>query len=159
MNINFTLAIQIISFLVLLGLLTKYFYRPFMNYLDKRAKDIKDVIEETQKNREVAQQELQKAKDELQKTRHQVLEMKNAVVKEADEHRRLAIEQAKQEAVSLLERAKVEIKQELASAKGNLKSDISSLSIEIAKKILEREVKEKDHKKLIEDSIRELTNG
>ena len=159
MNINFTIIIQIISFLVLLGLLTKYFYRPFMNYLDKRAKDIKYLIEETQKNREVAQQEFQKAKDELQKTKYQVLKMKNTAVKEADEHRRLAIEQAKQEAASLLERAKVEIKQEVASAKDNLKGDISSLSIEIAKKILEREVKEEDYKKLIEDSIKELNNG
>ena len=159
MNINFTLIVQIISFLVLLGLLTKFFYRPFMNYLDTRAKGIKDMIEETQKSREVAQKEFQNAKDELQKAKHHVIEMKNSVIKEADEHRRLAIEQAKQEAASLLERAKLEVKQEVASAKSSLKNDIASLSIEIARKILGREVKDKDHKKLIEDSIKELGDG
>jgi len=159
MNLNFTLVIQIVSFLILLGLLTKFFYRPFMNYLDTRAKGIKDMIEESQKNREIAQQEFQNAKDELQKAKHHVIEMKNSVIKEADEHRRFTIEQAKQEAASLLERAKLEVKQELASAKSSLKSDIASLSIEIARKILEREVKDKDHKKLIEDSIKELSNG
>ena len=129
-----------------------------MNYLDKRSKDIKDMIEEAQKNRAISQQELKGAQDQLRQTKEQVLEMKNTAIKEVDQYRRLTMEEAKEEAVSLLERAKLEIRKEAVSAKDQLKGEISSLSVEIAKRILDREVKDADHKKLIEDSIEELAN-
>ena len=156
MNLNFTLIIQIISFLIFLGLLTRYFYKPFMGYLDRRSQELKAMIEETRKNREASQEVMKKAQDELRATKQEVLQMKNATAKEADEHRRLSMEETKKEASSLLERAKKDIKKEVAEAKGHLKSEMALLSVKIARKILGREVKEQDHKKLIKDSIREL---
>ena len=159
MNLNFTLIIQIVSFLALLGLLTRYFYKPFMEYLDKRSQEVKGMMEEAQRNREASQKELGKAQDELKITKEQVLQMKNTVAREADEHRRHTIEDAKKEAVSILARAKLEIQKEADEAKKNLTKDISSLSIDIAKKIIDREIKESDYKKLIEASIKELADG
>ena len=156
MNLNFTLIIQIISFLIFLGLLTRYFYKPFMGYLDRRSQELKAMIEETRKNREASQEVMKKAQDELRATKQNVLQMKNAAAKEADEHRRLSMEETKKEASSLLQRAKEDIKKEVAEARGHLKSEVALLSVKIARKILGREVKEQDHKKLIKDSIREL---
>ncbi len=159
MNLNFTLIIQIISFAIFLGLLTKFFYRPLMNYLEDRSAQIKKMVEETEGNRNIVNEEIKKVQEELKKTKEQVIKMKKSASHEADKHRRAALEQAKKEAAELLDRAKSEIKKELADAKEKLKVEVASLSIDVAMKILDREVKEKDHKKLISEAIEELGNA
>jgi F-type H+-transporting ATPase subunit b len=159
MSLNFTLVLQIISFLILLGVMTKFFYRPFLKYLDRRADEVRSLLEGAERDNTHAAENLNSSKRELVESRQEILKMKDDAVKEADELMRKAREEAKQEALELLEKAKAEIEKETDAAKLAIKKDVASVALEIAEKILEREVKDADHKRFIEKSLKELSNG
>ena len=50
----------------------------------------------------------------------------------------------------------MDIAQELKKSVNELKSDISGIAIDIAEKVTEKEISEKDHEALIEDFIRKM---
>ncbi len=156
MSINFTLILQIISFLILLTLLTKFLYKPFVKYLDKRTGDLKNLIEGTEADRKTAEENLQFSKNELHKAKEQSLQLKETAAREADKEKIKTLDEAKKEAIEILSKAERDIKKEIEKAKTDATKDIASLSVTLAKKILEREISEKDHKRLIEESLKEI---
>lgn len=151
------MALQIISFLILLGLLTRFLYRPFMKYLDGRADDLGRLIRGTEEDRKKAEEGLRASAEELRKTKKEIIGLKESAARDADREKIKTLEEAKKEALSIIERARLDAIKELKTAKDEVREEIASLSVEMAKKILNREIKEKDHRRLIEESIRELT--
>ena len=156
MSLNLTIVLQILSFLILLGLLAKFLYKPFMKYLDERANSVKRDIEDAESNRKKAEEYLDTSKEELRRTKEEVLDMRESTAREADKDKMQTLDEAKKEALAILAKAELGIKKEIEKTKEDAKKDIASLSVEIAKKILGREVKEKDHKKLIKESIEDI---
>ena len=156
MNLNFTLVLQILSFLVLLSILMKVLYRPLMKFLDERAETMKDALEEAKKQRLSADANLKKSEELLAGNRKEIIAIKEAAVCSADNMMRKAVEESKKEAHAVLEKSRREIEEEVNSAKASIKKDLSKIAVDIAQKILEREVNEKDHKKLIDESLKEM---
>ena len=66
---------------------------------------------------------------------------------------------AKDKAQAKLERAEEEIAQEKKKAMTELKDDVSALSVDIAEKLLGREIDEKDHAELIDKFISEVDDN
>jgi F-type H+-transporting ATPase subunit b len=159
MNINFTIILEVISFLILVGILTKLIYRPLLRLLDRRNEDVKRMLSEARRAAEQAEKNNQASRENLQVAREEALRIKNVTRQEADRSRLLMIEDAKKEAARILEKAKIELAEQTKLAREALKKDISSISLDIAERILEREIKEDDHKKLIRESLKELVSG
>ncbi|MEA3328635.1 MAG: F0F1 ATP synthase subunit B [Candidatus Omnitrophota bacterium] len=159
MNINFTFILEIISFLILVAVLTKLIYRPLLGFLDKRGQEVKEMFEQARQASEDSEKNNQISNEVLQVAKKEALRIKDMTRQETDKLRLLMIEEAKREAARILERAKLELNEEVKLARGVLKKDISSISLEIAKKIIEREIKKEDHKKFIEQSLKELSRG
>ena len=159
MNLNFTLVIEIISFILLLLILTKILYRPLLGFLDQRKDIIRESIDEAKRLKENAEYELKEANRILRESKDKVLEIKNQTDIELEELKNKNIEQAKQEARRISEEAKESVKKEVAQARRRLKDEVADVSIEIAKKVLSREVDLKDHKRLIDEAIEELEDG
>ena len=156
MNLNFTLILQIISFLVLLGLLTKFLYKPFVKYLDERTSSMQNLIEGAEKDRKEAEKLLTESKEELKRTKEEVLFLKETAIHESDKEKLKTVENAKKEAISILNKAELEIKKEIIKAKEEAKKDIAELSLEIAEKILGREINKKDHDKIVKQSLKDI---
>ena len=66
------------------------------------------------------------------------------------------VRQAKQEAGHLKEKAEAEIAQERKKARNEVKNEISGIAMEIASKVVEREINEKDHRDLVEEFIEKM---
>ena len=158
MSLNFTFVLQIFSFLILLALLTRFLYKPLLNYLDKRARDLQDLIETAGKDRKKSEEYLESSKEELRMAKEEVLQMKESAAREADREKIMTLEEARKEALLILNKAERDVKKEIEKAKAEAARDIGSLSVAMAKKILEREVSEKDHKKLITQALKELNS-
>jgi F-type H+-transporting ATPase subunit b len=61
--------------------------------------------------------------------------------------------QAKNDADAIREKANLDIERERKLAKSQLKDEISELAVEVASKIVEKEVKKEDHDKLITEFL------
>ena len=57
-------------------------------------------------------------------------------------------------AARLIEKADMQIEQEKKKARNELKDEISGIAIDIASKVVEREIDEKDHETLIAEFIK-----
>jgi len=153
MNLNFTFVLQIISFLLLLGLLTRFLYKPLTKYLDERAQNIRQMLEAAKQAGEKAQKYAQQTQSALDSARADALKIKEEARRLSDEERRKVVAEAKKEARFLIEEAKAQLGRERERAFKKIKSEAAALSVDIASKILGREIKPEDHQRLIEDSI------
>jgi len=156
MNLNFTFILQIISFLLLLGLLKKFLYKPLTKYLDERAKAIHNMVEGAKEAEQKAQKYARQTHQALDLARADALKMKKEARRLSDEERRKIIEEAKKEARFLIEEARSQFGRERELAFKKIKSEVAALSVDIASKILGREIKPEDHQRLAEDSIAEI---
>lgn len=159
MNLNFTLVIEVLSFAILVFILTKIVYTPLLNFLDKRKTLIQDSIEEAKRLRGESDRNLEESKRILKEAKDQALKMKDQANIEAEELKIRSLEKAKKETSQIMDEAKREIKTELDSARQKIKNEVADISIQVAKKLLSREVELKDHKRLVDEAIKELSDG
>jgi len=63
------------------------------------------------------------------------------------------VEDARREAMAVREKADRDIAREMAQAKGELQGEISDLALELAQKIMEKEISGDDHSRLIDEFL------
>ena len=66
------------------------------------------------------------------------------------------VDEAQAKANAMMARAETEIAQEKKKAINEIKDEISGMAVDIASKVVEREISAKDHEKLIEDFIKNV---
>ena len=69
------------------------------------------------------------------------------------------LREASSQAAAIKQKAEADIAQERRKAVNELKDEIGSMAMEIAGKVIEREISEKDHTKLIDEFISNVGNA
>lgn len=134
---------QTILFLMLLLLLRKFAWKPILNAVNDREKSIEDALNEAKKARE----EMAQLKSENDKILKEAKIERDAILKEARETKDSIVAKAKEtaqvEADRLVEGAKQAIQNEKMAAMTELKNQIAHLSIDVAEKVLNKELSDK----------------
>lgn len=129
-----------VAFLILMGLLTKFAWKPILHALKVREETIEYSLREAEKARlEVVN---------IEKTKKQMLEQarseRDLLLKEAREIRNGIVEESKQAARIEAEKIVASARQQIASEKmaviEDLKKQVAILSVDIAARILEKEL-------------------
>ena len=96
-------------------------------------------------------------KDEYEKdmadARNKASEILSVAQKTASDQSERMIQEAAAQAAALKAKAESDIAQEKRKAVNEAKNEIGGMAMEIAGKVIEREINEEDHKKLIDDFI------
>lgn len=149
----FHMGMAIVNFVVLLVILRVFLYKPVFNMLEARKSEINDNLDSAAKAREDAlalkaryDASLKDANKEAQ-----------AIIAEAsqlgEKTRGEIIAKAKEDADRVTERAKAEITREKDQALKDLREEVANLAIDAAEKVVRHEVKEADHRAMIEDFL------
>lgn len=157
-NINYTLLLTIINFLILVYVLKRLLWGPLTKFLDDRAKGIEDAIRATEVNREEAQRLVEQQEETLRKARREAKEIVDRGIAEAAREARRVRQEAAEQAAKIVEQGRADIALEVEQAKLELRSQTADLSVALAERILRRSLREEDHRTLIETSLREWTN-
>jgi F-type H+-transporting ATPase subunit b len=146
------------AFLGLFFLLAKFTFKPIAQALDRRGQMIKSSIDEAEKQRADAK----KLMDDYQK---QIAQARTEAAKLLDESRVLSekvrkemVDKANAEAAALLQRAQEEINRQKEKGVQELKDTVAGLSVQIASRVIEREVNEATHRQLVDKLIVDLGN-
>lgn len=146
----------LVAFVVLLVLLAKFAFKPIAEALDRRGEAIKKSIEDAEKQRADAK----KLMDDYQKQLAEARTEANKVVEEAralsENVRKEILDKANAEASAAVQRAQEEIQRQKEKGVQELKDTVAGLSIQIASKVLEKEVNEATHRQLVENLIKDL---
>ncbi len=146
---------QLVSFLILLGLLTFFGYKPIRKMLDERANRIKQGMEQA----EATKQEYEGAKVAVQEQISKAREEGQAVISQAaqigDRLKEEARQEARQEAQVIVERTRVEVERERDKAIDDLRKEFVDTSILAAEKVINETLDKERHRRLIEEALEE----
>jgi F-type H+-transporting ATPase subunit b len=139
--------------------LKKFFYKPVGKVLserramlDKQYDDAKKAEDEALANKAEWEEKMQGAEAEAESI------LKEATVR-ADRRSERIVEEAKEKADIIVRTAQAEAALERKKATEGIKREIVDVSSCLSEKILEREIKTSDHKKIIDSFIAEIGEG
>jgi len=147
---------SIVSFGILLFILSKYALPPVLDILDERSNKIQGEIErgETLK----AELEAMKAgyEEKMAVAEEQANSKLQEAIKEAQSFKEEIIQEAKKQGDEILRKAEKDIEYERKKVMAEIHDQVVSLSIVTASKILRHSVDESAAKRIADDIIREL---
>lgn len=130
----------LVAFLIVFFILKKFAWKPILNTLNEREKNIADSIATAEKVKiEMAQMKndnealMQQAREERAAMLKEAKEMKDRIVNEAKE-------QAKVEAGKIMADAQATIEQQKNAALTDVKNSIGNMVIEVTEKVIRREL-------------------
>lgn len=147
---------QLFFFIVLLVLLRIFAWGPIMGVMQKRENHIASEIETAEKNRLEAEQSSRAAAEELKKTRQEAQSIIEDAKRAGQDQEQQIISTAREAAERMKVSAQQDIEREKEKAIAALQDQVASLSIQIASKVIEKEINASDQNKLINDYIKEV---
>lgn len=146
----------IVAFLLLLFFLNKYAFGPLFAVMEKRRQIIKeqmDAAANSQVQAEAAMAEQKAALDEARKEAYAIIEQAKATSsKQAEE----IVASAKNEATRLKDEALKDIESEKNKAISALRTEVGGISVQIASKIIEKQVDEKSQEEIVNKYLHEV---
>ena len=146
----------ILTFLILVGLLAKFAWRPLLTALDERQSSIRKALDDARK----AKQELEAIHGEsaklLAQARSEAAEIVSRSRSDADRFREEMKEKARTEGAGMIRNAERQIELETTRALQQIREEAVDISIGIASKLLQRNVSKEDNERLIEETFKQL---
>jgi len=146
----------LLTFVVLLALLSKLAFKPISEALDRRGQAIKQALDDAEKSRAEGKKLMEDYQRQVADARTEA----NKIIEEArglgENVRKEFVEKANAEASALVQRAQEEIQRQKEKGVQELKDTVASLSVQIASRVIEKEVNEATHRQLVENLIKDL---
>ena len=146
----------IVTFLVLLGLLARFAWRPLLDALEQRELAIKKSLDDARQ----AKEELQRVQADSQRILSEArVEAGEIVSRTRTDAARFADEmkqKARADAEVLVKHAERQIEMQTARAVETIRHEAVDLSVAIATKILRRDISKEDNERLIQDTLKEM---
>lgn len=139
-ELNFTLFIQVINFLVLIVVLNKILYKPILRILDERDERVAGGQEKAKKLVEESQSILGSYNQKLHNAKLDAITVKNATRKEAAEQANKIIDDARKNAEDIVLDVQKEMAEEIARVRKELEPELGVMASTIAQQILGRKV-------------------
>lgn len=150
------LLAQIVNFLILLVLLTKFLYKPIVKMLDNRAEKIEAGLKAAEKS----QKDLTKADVEAEKIREKAYKEANQILvnakTEASDEAKAIVSKAEAQAEEIRKYAAEEALSSKDKAMRAAKGELSSLVTLALGKIIGEQISENDKQKLTKEAIKKL---
>ena len=151
-----TIAYTLFIFLLLLVMLRKFAWGPLMGIMKEREEHVTNEIDAAERSNAEAKKLVEEQREMLKQSRVEAQELIERAKKQAVDQKDAIVAAAKEEAESIKASAVQEIQREKEQAIAALQEQVASLSVQIASKVIEKELKEEDQVKLIRDYIKEV---
>ena len=151
--VPWTLIAQICNLFLQMYLIKRFLFKPIREILEKRKAMADAEIMEATKAKEEAFAMKAEYEGNMLEAREKANDILVNAQKSAQRQSEDILREASAQAVSLKAKAEKDIAQEKRKAVNEIKDEIGSMAMEIAGKVIEREVSAKDHEKLIDEFI------
>ena len=153
---GWTFLAQICNLMIQLVIFKKFLLKPIKQVIADRKAKADSEIADAQKLRTEAEAMKAEYEQNLQNARTEANQIVTAAQKTATARSEEIVGEARAQAAALKQKAEADIAQERKKAVNEVKDEIGSIAMEIASKVVEREISEKDHKDLIDEFIKNV---
>ena len=151
--VPWTFIAQICNLFIQLWLIKKFLFKPINEVLEKRRQLTENELKQARDAKEKAEAMKKEYETSLSSAQAKAADIVASAQKEAQGKADTIVKEAEQQAKGLMERAEADIEQEKKKAINEAKDTIGGLAMDIAGKVVEKEINENDHKKLIDEFI------
>ena len=153
-GVNFwTMIFAWCNLLVLYLFLKKLLFKPIKNMIDSRQKEIDDMYSDAENSRSSAASLKAEYEEKIERANEESEEILKKAVRKAQLREEEILAEANETAQKTLERATEQVELEKKRAINEVKNEVSDMAISIAAAVIERDVKEDEHKDLIDRFI------
>ena len=146
----------ILTFLVLLGLLAKFAWRPLLKALEGRQEAIKKSLEDADRAKEELARMQQESAKIIEQARVEADSILSRTRSDADRLREELKVRAKEEADTMIRNAEQQIQLQTRQALQQVRHEVGDIAVTIASKLLERNLTNEDNDRLIRETLRQL---
>lgn len=147
------MAQVLVSFFVLMGILSYFLYKPVRRFMADRSAGIDKTIKESQSARLQAEQLKEQYHAELAGARAESQRILDDAVKQGQKVREQIVAEAREEAGRLMAKAKADLEQEVIKSMAILRNEVADLAIKSASRLLNRELDDASHRSLIAETL------
>ena len=153
---GWTFLAQICNLMIQLVIFKKLLLNPVKKVIAERKAKADSQIVDAEKLRTEAEAMKAEYEQNLQNARTEANQIVAAAQKTAAARSEELLGEARAQAAALKQKAEADIAQERKKAVNEVKDEIGGIAMEIASKVVEREIKEEDHKDLIDEFIKNV---
>lgn len=150
------LAAQIVNFLILLGILRKFFYKPLLRLLKNRENTIKEGLQKAEEARALLEKTKEEEKTILKKARENASIFIKEAREQSQELEKEAVEKAKVSTQRMIADAREQIQRETIIAKDALAQYVSKTAVSLLEKSLSEILSEKEKREISLRAIKRL---
>ena len=151
--VPWTFVAQICNLFIQAFLFKKFLFKPIKAIMEKRAQQVDDTYAAAEQAQKSAQEMKEEYEQRLASAKQEASEIVKAANVRANAQAEQMIGQAREEAAAMKVKAEKDIELERRKAAGELKNDISVLALDLAGKVVEKELDAETHKELIDQFI------
>jgi F-type H+-transporting ATPase subunit b len=155
-EINGTVIVELITFLVMLAILARYVYPEIVKLAEARQQVIAEQLKEAEKARAEAEGSLKEAAAKLDDARKTAQSVIDAATKSGEQLRQELKQKAEQESKRTVEAAKKEIEAERERAVQSVRSEVANLVVAATEKVIGETLDDDRHRRLIDKAIEEV---
>jgi len=144
------------NLIILFLFLKKILFVPLKKIIDERQKQIKDMYDEAQKDKDTAAALRVEYEEKLEKASAQGEEIIKTAVQRAHKQEADIVREANETAAKTLKRAQDQIEMEQKKALNQLKDEVSSMAVGIASAVIEKNLTEEDNAEIVDRFISQL---
>lgn len=150
------LLAQIVNFLIIIFVLTKVLYKPILEMLEKRRKDIAEGLAISDRMRREEEKFQEKKAAMLEVARKDAKTIIDEAKKRAAEVEKELVQKAHKQSSEIVEKGKMEAARERTSMEKSLRSEAIDLAVVMAQKLLRAVLSEDMQHKLLSTHLKDL---
>ena len=151
--IPWTFIAQICNLFIQVYLIKRFLFKPINEMLAKRKAMAEAEIQDAIKAKDEANAMKSEYEQNMQEAKTKANEIVMTAQKTAAVQSEQMLREASEQAAAMKAKAESDIAQEKRKAVNEIKDEIGGMAVEIAGKVIEREICEEDHTKLIDEFI------
>ena len=144
-----TICNTLITFLII----KKFLFKPVRKMMAAREEEVQAMYSEAERSQTEAEQLRAEYTERLAKAKEEAADITKSATRRATVRSEEILKEATKQASDMVQKAEASIEQERKKAMNEIKDEIGGLSVMIASKVVEKDINEADHKRLIEDFI------
>jgi F-type H+-transporting ATPase subunit b len=157
-TIDGTVIVELITFLAMLAILSRYVYPEVVRRAESRQQLIAQQLKDAEQSRAEAEARLTEAEANLAEARKTAQSLIEAANKSGEQLRQELRQKAEDEAKRLAESARKEIEAERDRAVQSVRSEVADMVVLATQKVIGETLDDQKHRQLIEKAIAEVAN-
>ncbi len=153
------ILVSLLNLVILFLIIKKFLYQPVKNVLKSRQDKIDEQNSKAAEYLSEAEETKAQLEAKLNEAESKADEILNEATVNATRRKEKILGEAREEADSIIRQAKTNAELEMKKAESEIKTQIVDVSFELSKKIIEREISQEDHHKLIDSFIEQIGDG